>query len=156
MQCKGCGGKMFVKNGFVRDRQRYRCSACGLNQIKGDRRRKYDGALKRQAIAMYLNSSGIRSIGRVLGVPFQLVARWVEDAGKIVEQEFMARRAESRHISILEMDELYTYVQKKSATCAYGWLWIGTEMKWLRLTSAAERGKMRASSTGSSTATRST
>ena len=78
---------------------------------------------------MYLNSSGLRSIGRVLGVPFQLVSKWVENAGKIVEEEIMKLRMNPRHVSILEMDELFTYVQKNSGKYAYGWLWIGTEMK---------------------------
>ncbi len=152
--CKFCGGERLVKNGYVRKVQRYRCAGCGKNQVRGDRRVKYDNATRKQALAMYLNSSGLRSIGRVLGVPFQLVSKWVADAGRIVEEEILKLRMNPRHVSILEMDELFTYVQKNSSRYAYGWLLIGTEMKLLRLTSAAGHGETRGNSTGKSTATR--
>jgi transposase len=147
-KCKFCFGDILVKSGFVRGKQRYRCSACGKNQVAGDSREKYDNAVRRQAIAMYLNSSGIRSIGRVLKVPYQLVAKWVENAGKIVEREIQNLHMTPRNISILEMDELFTYVQKNSKKYEYGWLLIGTETKLLRLTSVAENGKTRGNSIG--------
>lgn len=152
--CKFCGSGTLVKNGCVRGKQRYLCRDCSKNQVLGDTRIKYSNGLRQQAIAMYLNSSGLRSIGRVLGVPFQLVSQWVENAGKIVEAEIMKLRMNPRNISILEMDELYTYVQKNSNRYEYGWLLIGTEMKLLRLTSEAGHGKMRGSFTGKSTATK--
>jgi transposase-like protein len=153
-KCKFCGCELVVKNGFVRNKQRYRCAECGKNQVAGDLRVKYDNATRHQALAMYLNSSGLRSIGRVLGVPFQSVSKWIANAGRIVEQEILKLRMNPRHVSILEMDELFTYVQKNSSRYEYGWLLIGTEMKLLRLTSGAGRGKMRGNSTGKSTATR--
>ena len=153
-KCKYCYDERLVKNGLVRGKQRYRCQSCFKNQVAGDGRAKYDNALKRQAMAMYLNSGGIRSIGRVLKVPHQSVAKWIENAGKIVEREIMNLHMTPRNISILELDELYTYIQKNSSKCEYGWLLIGTEMKLLRLTSAAGRGKTRGNSTGTSTATK--
>ena len=152
-KCKYCFGEKLVKNGIVKGKQRWRCAHCGRNPREGDKREKYDNSLRRQALALYLNSTGIRSIGRVLKVPHQLVSKWVENAGKIVEREIQNLHMTPRNISILEMDELFTYVQKNSSKHEYGWLWIGTEMKLLRLTSAAGRGKMRGNSTGSSTAT---
>ena len=44
------------------------------------------------ALAMYLNSSGFRSIGRVLGVPFQLVHHWVRKARELVEEKIAGKR----------------------------------------------------------------
>jgi hypothetical protein len=89
-----------------------------------------------------LNSNGLRSIGRILNVPYQLVSQWIENAGKIIESEIRDLQINPRKIAILEMDELYTYVQKNSTKSEYGWLLIGTEVRLLRLTSAAEHGKM--------------
>lgn len=146
--CKYCYDERLVKNGFVRGKQRYRCQSCFKNQVIGDKRGKYSNSIKHQALAMYLNSNGIRSIGRVLNVPHQLVAKWIALAGKLVEQEILNLHITPRNISILEMDELFTYVQKNSGKYEYGWLLIGTEMKLLRLTSGAEHGKMQDSSTG--------
>ena len=140
--CKYCCGKRLVKNGFVRFRQRYCCRNCGKNQVEGDKRVKYTNATRRLALAMYLNSSELRFIGRTLNVPYQLVSQWIENAGKIIEDEIRGLQINSCTIAILEMDELYTYVQKNSTKSEYGWLLIGTEARLLRLTSVAEHGKM--------------
>jgi transposase-like protein len=140
--CKYCLSNHLVKHGFVRSKQRYVCRGCGKNQVAGDKRTKYDNATRRLALAMYLNSSGLRSIGRTLNIPYQLVSQWIENAGKIIEEEIRSLQINPRTIAILEMDELYTYVQKNSTKFEYGWLLIGTEARLLRLTSAAEHGKM--------------
>jgi len=89
---------------------------------------------------MYLNSSGIRSIGRVLGVPFQLVQKWIASAGQTVEKILENNPQASQKINILEMDELYTYIQKKKIKQEFGLLSIGTETVLLRLTSGREIG----------------
>jgi transposase-like protein len=132
-ECKFCNGKQLIKSGKAREKQRYRCKACGRNQILGDKREKYSNKMRYIALAMYLNSCGFRSIGRVLKIPFQLVHYWVRKAGELVEERASKINNPSREIEILEMDELYTYVQKKSGKYEYGLLLIGTEMKLLRI-----------------------
>ena len=132
-ECKFCKGSSLSKNGLVREVQRYRCRDCGKNQIDGDKRVKYDNKTRYMALAMYLNSAGFRSIGRVLGIPFQLVHHWVKKAGELVEEEAAKRYEPPKEIAILEMDELYTYIQKKRGKSAYGLLWIGTEMRLLHI-----------------------
>jgi transposase len=138
--CKFCGGTNSVKNGVVGGRQRYKCGACFRSYREGDSRIKYSSELHKVAISMYLNSSGIRSIGRVLGIPFQLVQKWSESAGKTVEKILENNPQASQKINILEMNELYTYIQKKKIKQEYGLLSIGTETVLLRLTSGRETG----------------
>ena len=133
-ECKYCSSNELVKSGKVRGLQRYRCNECRKNQVPGDGRVKYSNKIRYLALAMYLNSAGFRSIGRVLKVPFQLVHSWVRKAGEQVEDEASRRISPPKEIAILEMDELYTYIQKKSGKSEYGLLWIGTEMKLLRIT----------------------
>jgi len=133
IECKKCGDNGFVKNGRIRGLQRYRCKSCGNNQVAGDKRVKYDNKTRYLALSMYLNNMGFRSIGRVLQVPFQLVHKWVKKAGELVEQEVANLPKESKNIPILEMDELYTYIQKKIGTSEYGLLLIGTEMRLLHI-----------------------
>lgn len=133
-ECKFCNHKSMVKSGTVREQQRYKCKGCGRHQVSGDERIKYDNKTRYMALAMYLNSAGFRSIGRVLGVPFQLVHHWVRKAGDMVEEEAAKRPNPAKEIAILEMDELYTYIQKKHGKSEYGLLWIGSEMKLLRIT----------------------
>jgi transposase-like protein len=132
-ECKFCKSSKLVRSGKIRGSQRYLCKECHKNQISGDGRVKYDNKIRYLALAMYLNSAGFRSIGRVLKVPFQLVHWWVKAAGELVEAEAAKRSNSPKEIAILEMDELYTYVQKKSGEQEYGLLWIGTEMRLLRI-----------------------
>ena len=112
-RCKYCSSNDLVKNCKPEGFQRYRCKSCGKNQIEGDKRIKYSNDLRRLAVCMYLNNSGFRAIGRVLDVDFQLVHHWIKKAGTIVEEEVAKIKDEHRKIAILEMDELYSFVEKK-------------------------------------------
>ena len=69
---------------------------------------------------MHINNSGLRTIGRVLGVSFQLVAYWIKTGTekiKKVKEEMNNSNNDNnnnkkRNIRILEMDELFTFVKK--------------------------------------------
>ena len=128
-----CGSVELVKNGVIRGMQRHKCKGCGKSQLPNDGRIKYSNKEKQMAIAMYLNNVGFRAIGRVMKIPFQIIHGWVRKAGELVEREVNNKGRDSRNIVILEMDELYTYIQKKSGKYEYGLLLIGTEMKLLRI-----------------------
>jgi len=45
--CKNCKSTETVKNGLVRQKQRYKCKSCGHNFVCGDERRKKSTELKR-------------------------------------------------------------------------------------------------------------
>ena len=36
--CKNCGSSYYIKNGFVRGKQRYQCTSCSLNFVEEDER----------------------------------------------------------------------------------------------------------------------
>ena len=70
---------------------------------------------------MHINNCGLRSIGRVLGVSFQLVAYWIKTGKdkkeKVIKEKIKKEGDKSiynkkRHISVLEMDELFTFIKK--------------------------------------------
>jgi hypothetical protein len=68
------------------------------------------------AIEMYMNSMGIRAIGRVLKASPAAVLTWIRKEHAMVQQ----RLAEQGPVpadgpDIIEMDEIYTYVQKNDA-----------------------------------------
>jgi len=46
-ECKNCKSTETVKNGLVRQKQRYKCKSCGHNFVCGDERRKKSTELKR-------------------------------------------------------------------------------------------------------------
>jgi hypothetical protein len=93
---------------------------------------------------MYLNNCGFRRIAAILQVPLTTVFMWIKNAGRIVDQMVKERKQPSQDIEILEMDELYTFIKKsRDATKTqentvihipeFGLLWIGTDLKLLRL-----------------------
>lgn len=144
IECARCKSKRYVKNGLVRGVQRYRCVGCGYNYTLEDRRSTYDNKTRNLVIRMYLNNCGFRRIAEILSIPLSTVFKWIKKAGKIVDEMVSARQEEAEKIEILEMDELYTYIKKnqeetkrlgrsKDHTPEFGLLWIGTDLKLLRL-----------------------
>ncbi len=138
-ECKFCRARFLIKNGYVRGKQRYKCKSCSKNQVLGDERLVYSSKVKQMAITMYVNNCGIRRIGHILNIPFQYVSNWVRDAGRIMESLISERDLSDRNISILEMDELYSYVKKSPKELEYGLLLTGTQATLLHLMSEEVR-----------------
>src|SRR5437870_426726 len=68
--CKNCQDTQTVKNGFVRDKQRYKCKTCGYNFVLGDERHSHSTEVKK-ALCIILYSLGKASFGflaKLLGV----------------------------------------------------------------------------------------
>jgi len=144
ISCPKCHSKNHIKNGFVREQQRYRCQDCFCNFIHGDARNKYDNKARNLVIRMYLNNCGFRRISEILQVPLTTCFKWIKNAGQIVDEMAKDRKDQVEEIEILEMDELYTFVKKSlektkkpgssaTHTPEFGLLWIGTDLKILRL-----------------------
>lgn len=142
--CSKCYSKSHVKNGFVRGKQRYKCKDCLCNFIESDDRKKYDNKTRNLAIRMYLNNCGFRRISEILEVPLSTSFSWIKKAGQIVDEMVKNRQEKIEEIEILEMDELFTFVKKSLEETKqpgslathipeFGLLWIGTDLKLLRL-----------------------
>ncbi len=110
MNCPRCNSSSHKKNGIVGGRQRYKCSDCGYNYTVELKSTAFSASAKRQALQLYLEGLGFRSIGRVLGVSHVSVQRWIKKFGPELE----ALKSENE-ISIVEMDEMQlTSVTKKN------------------------------------------
>ncbi len=144
ISCPKCHSKNYIKNGFVREQQRYRCQNCFCNFINGDARNKYDNKMRNLVIRMYLNNCGFRRIAEILNIPLATCFMWIKKAGRIVDEMVKERKEEPQDIEILEMDELFTFIKKSLAetkkqensrihTPEFGLLWIGIDLKLLRL-----------------------
>ena len=144
VSCFRCHSNFYVKNGFVRGKQRYKCKNCLYSFIDGDGRNKYDNKIRNLAVRMYLNNCGFRRISEILEVPLSTSFSWIKKAGKIVDEMVKERKNQVEEIEILEMDELFTFVKKNLAetkklgnsathTPEFGLLWIGADLKILRL-----------------------
>jgi transposase-like protein len=123
MNCPKCSCSERVKSGKVNERQRYKCKTCGCNysvEIKSTAKPK---SQKRQALHLYLEGLGFRSIGRFLGVSNVSVLNWIRDFGKKVQE----LNETSQEIEIVEVDEMHSYIGSKKTTVGFGLLLIDME-----------------------------
>ena len=119
MNCPKCKSEKYVKNGIVKERQRYKCKQCSLNytvEFKAGIKPEY----KRLALMMYLEGLGLRSIGRILGVSAVAVMNWIKHIGLKAGDLPMGKVS----IKEVEIDEMHTYIGSKKTKDGYGWLLI--------------------------------
>jgi IS1 family transposase len=107
--CKGCGASDYVKNGYVRGLQRYRCKECGCNFTATAPRGK-PAAMKALALLLYAMANvSFCSIARLLKVSDVAVLKWVRaEARKLPEPE------PSGHIAIVTLDEMWHFLKKRA------------------------------------------
>jgi len=111
MECPRCGGNDLIKRGRKAGHQRYRCRACG--RYCTDSEPRFSAEVKAMAIEMYMNSMGIRAIGRVLKASPAAVLTWIRKEHGALRQRLAEQAPEpAEGPDIIEMDEIYTYVQK--------------------------------------------
>jgi transposase-like protein len=125
MHCPKCGCVERVKNGHANGLPRFKCKGCGCNYTKSSRR-GHPLSVRKQAIALYLEGLGFRSIERLLDISHMSVMRWVKDLAKQIQSIREAERGESIHATIMELDEMWHYVGKKTASSGCGWQLIET------------------------------
>jgi transposase-like protein len=117
--CKNCGVSRYVKNGFVRGHQRYKCKDCGCNFTPTPPR---GAGETKKALAVLLYSKGkssYRWIGELLDVSWVTVYRWLRAfAESLPEPEV---RADVRE---MELDEMWHFVQEKKTKFGSGKLTI--------------------------------
>ena len=119
MKCKKCKSSNRVKRGIVRGKQRYTCKECGYNYTVEEKSTSKPGSMKRQALVLYLEGLGFRSIGRVFNVGHVSVYYWIKGFGEKIEEI----RSEQQ-IEIVEIDEMHTYIGSKKNYC---WIWIAVD-----------------------------
>ncbi len=134
-KCKHCGSTERVKNGFVQGKQRYKCLECNKTYREGDLRERYSLETKLRVIKWYLEGAGIMSIERMEKVPNPLIIKWIRKFSSILRRRLNEAEIpeEARKIQIIELDELFTYCQKKLTASTYGLLLIESEVKLLTL-----------------------
>ncbi|QCR14873.1 IS1 family transposase [Methanosarcina mazei] len=126
MDCPKCNSSTHKKNGIVDGRQRYKCHDCGYNYSVELKSTASPTSVKRQALQLYLEGLGFRSIGRFLGVSHVSVQKWIKKFGRELED-----LKSEKEISIVEMDEMHTYIGNKKNIAGYGLLLIEFGKKFI-------------------------
>ncbi|MBT6499627.1 MAG: IS1 family transposase [Deltaproteobacteria bacterium] len=101
--CPKCSSEKCVKDGIIKGRQRYRCKHCNFRHTVRHRGKSPD--VKRQALELYLEGLGFRSIGRFLKCSHVAVYNWIKSFGEAVKEI----RSDST-LEVVEMDEMHTYI----------------------------------------------
>ena len=119
MNCPRCGHEHTVKNGSVKGKPRRKCKSCGYQFTRTLPMGKPVGR-KALAIVLYLSGLSMRRIGTICGVSRQSVLNWVRDFA--VEH---AKKPEPHgETVVLELDEMWHFLEKKRENAGSGKLWI--------------------------------
>ena len=132
--CKHCKSDNSAKNGFVQGKQRYKCKSCLRTYREGDCRERYTNDQRFKVIKMYLEGVGIRSIERLENVGTSLIIQWIGKFSATLRKKLSEATIseDAKEIQILELDEFFSYCQKKTKS-TYGLLLIESEIKLLIL-----------------------
>ena len=115
--CPKCKSTNFRKDGKVKSKQRYLCKDC-KRRFTVEQIGKPNN-VKRDALILYLEGLGFRSIGRFLNVSHVSVFNWIKSFGEKLD-EFR----NTEEIEVTELDEMHTYIGSKKTTVGYGLLLI--------------------------------
>jgi len=119
MKCPKCKSDEKIKDGIVKQKQRYKCKECDFRYTVASGSGAKPLYLRKLALQLYLEGLGFRSIGRVLGVSNVTVLNWIRAFG-----EQVAELRGSEQVVYAEIDEMHTYVGQKKAINGYGLLLI--------------------------------
>ena len=108
--CKNCGKSTVVKNGKVRDKQRYNCKSCGYNFVIGDERTNEKIiALKALVVLLYSLAKGsYNMLGNIFDRDRSLIYRWIKEAGLSFDDPLI-----DGDISEIEFDEMWHFINSK-------------------------------------------
>jgi transposase-like protein len=133
ISCTHCGSSEYQKNGSSQGIQRYickHCARCFSNNVP-----KFGREVREKALQMYLNNVGIRKIALFLGASPAGVLKWIRKAGQELSGRLhqAASQVEQQLPDVIEMDEIYTYIQKNGNGQSSGLLILDNKVALLRL-----------------------
>ena len=120
LNCPKCSRAGCPKAGIVKGRQRYTCKEC--HYFYTVESRGVCHAIKRQALVLYLEGLGFRSIGRILNFSHVTIYKWIKEFG-----EKLQVLKSDKALKVVEMDEMHSYVGSKKTIAGYGLLLIDME-----------------------------
>jgi IS1 family transposase/transposase-like protein len=115
LSCKKCGCKNYIKSGYFKEKQRYKCKECGCQFTDTPPRGKCP-RLKEVAVILYVYCGvSMLKIGKMCGVSDVAVLYWIRDAAKNAVP--LNPKSDS---GIVMLDEMWHFVNGKENKL---WLW---------------------------------
>jgi transposase len=125
LRCQRCGSEQHVKNGLMRNKQRYLCKGCGLNVTDTPPRGK-PLALKVAAVLLYVSGLSMTRTARLLGVSTPTIQAWLEQFAQAYAQK---PEPEGRAV-VIELDEMGHDLKKSPSRSGSGRLGIVRQASW--------------------------
>ena len=124
IQFKECQSDTIVKNGIVREKQRYKCKSCGCNFIIGDSRINPATELKRHTCVLFysLGKASFRFLARLFDVSPTTTYNWVRQTA-----ESFGEPVVDENIKEIEIDEMWHFLQSKKTKNGLSRPWIVTQ-----------------------------
>jgi transposase len=127
--CPKCKCEGIWQSGFIKvngeKRKRYKCKSCEY-QFSKEKTKEYSLELKLKAMEMLKEGIGFRSIGRLLGVSFEIVRKWAKQmAGRI-----FGANIKEEIIDAVQIDEMCIQIKKSAIKDGYGLLMMEQEGKY--------------------------
>ena len=118
--CKKCQSEKFAKNGFVKEKQRYKCKICGC-QFTNTPKRGAPESLKKLCIYLYSHCGVSQNkIAILVRVSPPAVLKWIKKAALSVQ--YTEKKAKSE---IVCLDEMWHFVNGKKTKLGSGGPWMG-------------------------------
>ena len=106
--CPKCHATSCIKDGVVKQKQRFKCKECGYRHTVAHRGFSLD--VRRQALQLYLAGLGFRSIGRLLKCSHVTVSQWIHSYGDAI----MSIRPQGQ-VKTIKINEMQTQIESKHA-----------------------------------------
>ncbi len=118
--CPRCAHRHIIKNGWVKEKQRWQCKSCRYSLTRTTPRGK-PLALKALCITLYGVGLALRTIEKILPISREAVRHWVSEFSETLDL------SPSAEVRVVEADEMWHYLQKKSRSSGSSkWLLIRT------------------------------
>ena len=120
-KCTQCESVNIVKNGTdYKGDQKFHCLDCDAYGTLDPQERSYPELFKKLVLRAYRERASMRGVVRIFGISRKTLARWIlEEAASLPGLADTLEEAKAN--DVLELDELWSFVLKKSEK---RWIWI--------------------------------
>ena len=121
MSCPKCQHSHFVKNGFINEKQRYKCKDCAYQWTENRTYRGRPLAEKALAVFLYCHGLSMNAIAKMLHASPSTILEWIRNFGS---EHAKPPEPQETGAVVLELDEMWHYLKKKSRNSGFGKLCV--------------------------------
>jgi transposase-like protein len=118
-ECPRCGHGDTVKNGHAKGKTRWKCKSC-QRQFTRLEPRGHSLETKLMSVLLYCHGVSLNAIAGIYKVRTSSVLRWVR---AFAQRHYEKPSPEGRTV-VMELDEMWHYLEKKHKNSGSGRLWI--------------------------------